>query len=151
MERERLARGAGNAKAEKTEKVKEWKRISRGGRGGRVCVCVCLFRAERATRTEERRRTYPSARALREEGEGVCVVIGQGVGNDHTTPEESGRKSGEGKDVAMCARCRKAVGKSDIPDEERREREDGGREEREEGTPRRRDGGAEKERGGQTG
>lgn len=57
-------------------------------------------------------------------GEGGGLVVGQGVGNDHTTPK-SRRKGGEGKDVAMCDVGRQ-WGRSGTVDEKEEEEERGG-------------------------
>lgn len=57
-----------------------------------------------------KRRSCPFTRVQREGGQEGAVVVGQGVGNDRTTPEEPAeerRREGHGD-----ARCRKAAGKS---------------------------------------
>lgn len=57
-----------------------------------------LFRRVR----RERKTSDVSVHARSEvRGREGVVVVGQGVGNDHTTPERSRRKSGEGKDTTM--------------------------------------------------
>lgn len=58
------------------------------------------------------------------EGGGKGVVVGQGAGNDHTTPR-SRWKSGEGKDTAVCDVGRRAAGKSDEEEDEERRRHRG--------------------------
>lgn len=83
----------------------------------------------------------------RSEGRGQegVVVVGQGVGNDHTTPMElAEERRREGHDDA---RCRKAAGKSGTDEEANEEEEEEEEKKEEERVPRRRDGGEEKERG----